>query len=133
MPAMANITVKKADGTTSVTYTAIIPSGGDKLKAVWRQETYAGSPANRPILEISAKYNTAGNQRIVEGKLSYPELVTDTNLGVTTVRLKDIGSFAFTQDLRNVDATVNEAAAQFANLIASTLIQECLRTGVAPT
>jgi transcriptional regulator of met regulon len=36
MPAMANITVKKADDTTDVIYVAISPSAGDKVPAIWQ-------------------------------------------------------------------------------------------------
>lgn len=133
MPAMANIVIKKFDGTTNITYTAIIPSGGDRLKAVWRSESYASSAANRPTLEIMAKSNQSQTQRIVEVLFKYPELVTDSTTGVTSVRLRDVGSLVMTVDQRGTDATTNEACAQFANLMASPLVQETLRTGAAPT
>lgn len=41
MPQMANITVKKADGTTDVVYTALTPAGGDNSPARWSANALA--------------------------------------------------------------------------------------------
>lgn len=132
MPTMANITVKKHDGTTDVLYTAILPSSGDRQKAVWRAEAFAASAANRPYLEVSAKPSQDGTQRITEGRFVYPELVTDSTTSVVTVRLREIASFTTTIDQRSTDTSVNELVAQFANLLKSTLLQDTMKTGFAP-
>lgn len=133
MPAMANITVKKADGTTDIVYTALTPSSGDRTKAVWRVESIGTIAGNRPVLEVSSKATANGQARIVEGKLMYPETFTDTTTGIISVRLRDIGSFTTTIDIRGVDATHNELAAQFANLLKSTLIQSVIASGFNAT
>lgn len=39
MPTLANITIKKADGTTDVVYTAIAGAAGDNTPAMFRNET----------------------------------------------------------------------------------------------
>lgn len=49
MPNMANITVKKADGTTDVVYTALTPSAGDKTSARWSL-TASSTKANLRLL-----------------------------------------------------------------------------------
>lgn len=133
MPQMANITVKKSDGTTDIIYTALTPSSGDRTKAVWRVESIGAIAGNRPVLEIQSKASQNGQARIVEGKLSYPETYTDSTTGVTAVRLRDIGSFTTTIDTRGVDSTHNEMAAQFANLLKSALIQSIMSSGYNAT
>lgn len=47
MPTMANITVKKADGTTDIVFDAIAGSGGDTSAARWRQDT--GNTVGLPV------------------------------------------------------------------------------------
>lgn len=133
MPQMANITIKKADGTTDVVYTALTPSSGDRTKAVWRVESIGAIPGNRPVLEISSKASQNGQARIVEGKMSYPETYTDSTTGVIAVRLRDVASFVTTVDQRGVDTTHNEMAAQFANLLKSALVQSIISTGYNAT
>jgi hypothetical protein len=53
MPALADITVKMADGTTNITYTGIVPSAGDKTPAVWRSNSVGGSIGQRPELRAT--------------------------------------------------------------------------------
>lgn len=132
MPNMANITVKKADNTTDVTYVAINPSAGDRTKALWRIETIGDVAGNRPVLEISSKGSLNGQYRIVEGKLTYPETVTDSTTGITSVRTRDVLSFTSTLDSQGKDSTHSEIAAQAANLLKSSLIQSVLTTGFSP-
>lgn len=133
MPQMANITIKKADGTTDIIYVALTPSSGDRTKAVWRVESMGSVPGNRPLLEISSKASQNGQARIVEGKMSYPETYTDSATGVTAVRLRDVGSFVTTVDQRGTDTTHNEMAAQFGNLICSALVQSIIASGFNAT
>lgn len=132
MPNMADITIKKADGTTDITYTALAPSAGDKTPATWRTESVGTVAANRPVLMITSKSSSDKLARIVEGKLSYPETFTDSTTGLTSVRLRE--SFSFTEITRAdaSDSTNTELAAQAANLLKSPLVQSVLKTGYAP-
>lgn len=132
MPTLANITVKKHDGTTDVVYVALQGAAGDRQKAVWRQDAFAASQANRPTFELTAKPSSDGTQRILEGKFVYPELVTDSTTGVVSTRLREVASFATTIDVRSTDSSINEMAAQFANLVRATLVQEAIKQGYAP-
>jgi hypothetical protein len=132
MPNMADITIKKADGTTDIVYKALNPSGGDKIAAKWRVDAIGTIAANRPILEIASKSSINSQFRIVEGKLTYPETFTDSTTGIIAVRTRELFSFTFTQDTTSADATILEAAKQSGNLMASTLVQAVFASGFAP-
>lgn len=133
MPNMANITVKKNDGTTDITYVALSPSAGDKTPAQWRVESIGTVPGNRPTLSVSSKFSVDKMARIVEGKLQYPETYTDTTTGIVATRLRE--SFSFTHVIRMdaADITTNELSAQAGNLLVSVLMREILKTGYAPS
>lgn len=133
MPNMADITVKKNDGTTDVTYVQLSPSAGDKTPAQWRVEALGTVPGNRPTLSISSKYSVDKMARVVEGKLLYPETFTDTTTGIVATRLRE--SFSFTQVIRMdaADTTTAELSAQAANLLKHPLIQLVLKSGFAPS
>lgn len=132
MPNMANITIKKADTTTDITYVALSGSAGDKTPAQWRVEAAGSVAGNRPTLTISSKSSADRQARIVEGKFSMPETITDSTTGVVSTRLRE--TFAFTSITRMdaSDATTAELVAQAANLLKSTLIQDTLKAGFAP-
>lgn len=132
MPNMADITIKKADGSTDVVYVALSPSAGDKTPAQWRVEALGTVPGNRPQFQVSSKYSADRQARIVEGKLLYPETFTDSTTGIVATRLRE--TFQFTSIIRQdaADATTSEMVAQAANLIKSVLIQSVLKTGYSP-
>jgi len=132
MPTMANITVKKSDGTTDITYTALTPSAGDKVAAQWRVESIGTVAGNRPVFTVQSRYTADRQARVVEGKLVYPETYTDSTTGVVSTRLRETFSFTGVVRLDAADATTAELAAQAANLLKSTLIQSTLTSGFAP-
>lgn len=131
MPAMANITVKKNDGTTDVAYTAVAASGGDKSPAVWRNNTVGSAAAHRPQLKMTSQSNQDGTTRRMRYDFAYPELVTDEN-NVTTV----LNKFTFSVDVgvpQGMDETaLNEGVSQGFNLVASTLSKDSSKAGYAP-
>lgn len=132
MPTMANITVKAADGTTDVVYSAIQPAAGDKSPAIWRVEAIGSIAGNRPTFTIEAKPTLDKKARVVDFSLSYPETFTNTTTGVTAVRLRDIFKGTCIIQMDAEDTTNVECCAQGANLLTSTLIQSVLRSGFAP-
>lgn len=133
MPAAAAITVKKYDGTTDVVYNVLAGSPGDRQPAVFRLDAFAAIQGNRPVFTVVSKPSTDGSQRIIEWRLQYPELMTDSTTGVQSVRKRCIASGTFTLDRNCTDVTIQEAAAQSANLLKSTLMQAVLVSGFAPT
>jgi len=50
MPTMGNIVVKKADGTTDITYSSVVPSAGDTSPAIWQSQTVGSAPLHYPQL-----------------------------------------------------------------------------------
>lgn len=129
MPSMANITVKKADDTTDITYTALAGSSGEGVPAQWRQEDASMPAAFRPSLKLTAKGGNTG-KRTVEALYVRP--ITQTTDGVTkqigthTVRMT--GSLAMTDD----QSEVNEAVAQAINLFDSAVVVGSFKEGYAP-
>jgi hypothetical protein len=55
MPSQANIVVKKNDGTTDITYTAVQPSSGDGVQAIWKSQTVGTAPVHQPELRCSTR------------------------------------------------------------------------------
>lgn len=130
MPTMANITVKKFDGTTDIIWTGVQRSSGDKSPAIWRSDTVSTIPANRPLAEMTSRSNGKGNTRIMELDVSYPILATvggvETVLGRQPVKV-------FIPVIQDLDATqVREAVAQGLNLAVATLMRAAFQEGYAP-
>lgn len=132
MPNMANITVKKNDGTTDVVYTAFTPSAGDKTPAAWKNQTVGTAASHRPELKLVSRDNGAATARRVEGTYAYPTLVTGSD-GKTTIADKVVLTFSAVIPKGMPDTDVNEAVSQGCNLIASTLVKDSLKIGYAPT
>lgn len=131
MPNMADIVVKKADGTTNVTFVAKVASAGDKTQAFWSQDAASTTRNQRPTLAISSQANGPRTARRVNGVAHFPVLRTVD--GVTVVAHDIPMSFVITVPLSVTDAEADEAAAQFGNLLASALIRGVNSTGYAPT
>jgi hypothetical protein len=130
---MANITVKAADGTTDVVFTALTPAGADGSPAVWRYEDTAVPPSQRTRFEVSSRWNAPKDARKINTFLTSPIL---TATAVPTVfeskgniQFRDSGMI-YPQIASN--ATVAGSAALYANLLKSTLIQSVFTTGYAP-
>lgn len=132
MPQMADITVKKNDGTTDVIYTAFTPSAGDKTPAAWKNLTVGTAQAHRPDFRLVSRDNGTGSGRRVDGTYTYPSLVTGTD-GKTSIADKLILNISAIVPKNMADADVNEAVSQGCNLVASTLIKGSLKIGYAPT
>ncbi len=133
MTAAANITVKKADGTTDIVWTLLAASGGDSSPAVWRSETAVGTLGQRPTFQISSRDNGSKTARRVTMSGAFPSVYTNSTTGQTEVRgtIPFSASFAVPTNITSTD--LNEAAAQLCNLIASTLAKSAVSTGYAPT
>jgi hypothetical protein len=131
MPNIADITVKKADGTTDIIYTAVVPSSGGTSPATWLSA--AGSaPAFKPKLKVRSFGDAAGKQRSTEGTYTFPQISTasDGSEKVTEVA-KSVWINTIPQNMSN--ANIDEFVAQSCNLYKSTLYQACVKAGYAPT
>jgi len=133
MPSMANITVKKADNTTDITFTALNPSSGDTVPALWRSETAGPSASLRPTLQMKSTWNGPRTARRVEVEYQYPYTLTDTTTSSTYVKARVPIKMTVTVPAEIPDTVVTEAVNQFTNLADSTLVIDCFKIGFAPT
>lgn len=132
MPSIANLVVKKNDGVTDVTFTAEVPSSGDKNPAIWRNQSVGTAIAHRPTLTLSSRNNGTGTARRMEGQLVYPTTVTGTD-GKVTVSDKAIIGVSGVIPLGMPTADLNEAVSQAMNLFVTTLVKDSFKSGYAPT
>lgn len=133
MPSMANITIKKADGTTDIVWTAASPSAGDTVPAVWRSNTVSTIMGHRPRFQLALRDNAAGDGRVFKGALFYPHTMVEggTNkvvlLGTTPIR------FEGTLPAGVPVADLKEAIYQAGNLVVSALVRTALEEQYAPS
>lgn len=132
MPQMANITVKKNDGTTDVIYTAVVPSAGDKTPAIWRNNTVGTAISHRPEVRVTSRDNGTNAARRVDVLAVYPTTATGSDGRINVVD-KAILNASFLVPKGMLEADVNEAVSQTLNLLASTLIKDTVKSGYAPT
>lgn len=131
MANMADIIVKKADGTTNVTYTALTPSSGDKTAARWRSNSVSSIPGNRPVCELVTQFNGPKDGRRAYFSLKFPILATVNSVETVVATVPMEFSCLVPQ---NVDSTqVTEAIAQGTNMIVSALIRQAIIDGYSPT
>lgn len=129
MPSIANITVKKNDGTTDVTYTGIQPSSGDNTPAIWKSTLIGNAPAHQPEVRLSARDAGKGQSRELRLTAKYPQIATNTTTGVTSVVGSATAACSWVIPKGMASADINEFASQLANIIASTLLKDCVKTG----
>lgn len=132
MPQMANITIKKADGTTDVVYTQKVPSAGDKSPAVWKNDTVGTVLAARPTFSIVSMDNGNRKARRLRTSFLWPKTRTDTAGNVTVSGgASSESSHLVPQDM--TPSEITEYVAQYANLLASALIKASVNDGYAPS
>jgi len=116
MTALANITIKKADGTTDVVYTATSASSGDKSPAVYQNRTVGTAPAHYPTLSIvaSPSGNNGDIRRITE-TFRWPFTAVDVNGKTNIVRyLSRKTEYVIDQNIDSTD--IEQFVKQSANL-----------------
>lgn len=129
MPNADNLTVKKNDGTTDITYTLTNPSAGDTIAAVWKSQSVGAAQSHQPEFRLSARDMKNGASRETRVTYVYPSIALDTTTGIYTVLDRAFGStvFNFSKNMKTAD--VHEAVAQYCNLLKTALVQACMRTG----
>lgn len=127
MPTAANITVKKADGTTDLVYVTIDPAGSDS-PASWRALAVGDAVAHQPRFTLLGKLNANRTVTRFKATFMYPEVATNSTTGITSVVNVVPLSAEFTLPLAAKSLTTKEAIYQFTNLLASALVKQCLET-----
>lgn len=132
MPSIANITVKKNDGTTDIVWSAVAASAGDRSPAIWRSLTVGSAPAYQPVMKMTSRDNGTKSARRVDVEVTYPYTTVGSD-GKTYLAEKAIftGSWLCPQGMPIAD--FNEAVSQGMNLVATTLAKDSFKAGFAPT
>jgi len=131
MPTMADITVKKNDGTTDITYTGITASSGDGSPAIWRSNSVGASVESRPEVRMTGRANGQSSARRVEAQMSYPEVITGSD-SIPRVNNRLNLSLNILRPNGMSDTAVNEGVSQFLNVCASTLFKDSAKVGFPP-
>lgn len=132
MPDMANIVIKKADGTTDITYVKQAASAGDKVPAIWKCDGVGIVLAGRPSLHAVAADNGTKKARRIRTSFVYPKVRQDpAGNAIVLGGIVFDTSAVIAQDMTMTE--INEACNQFANLFASSLIRSVHVSGYAPT
>lgn len=131
MAQIANITVKKADGTTDVTYQAVSGSSTDGSPAMWVEPTSATTRGFRRSFSFKARLNGTKQARRVELRVMHP--VVRVVGGLETL----VGSIPVDLTLPvpewATDAEVSEAVEQSFNLFSDVTVRAQVKTGMAFT
>lgn len=131
MPNATNLVVKKADGTTDITYSVISPAAGDKSPALFRVENASPIIGARPSFRMEAQTNSAKTARVVTSRSTHPFAVTDAQGRVTVVNQVLVETRVVLPN--DVPDTIHqEAVAQHANLQKNSLVITCNQSGTAP-
>lgn len=131
MPTLTNIVIKKADGTTDVTYTAIQGAAGPNVPAMFRNNTVGTTVAERPTFNIKGADNGNGTARRMRCDFSWPIVSTDAG-GNKRVTGRMSGEASILMPQNQDAAIIKEQAYQFGNLIGSVLIKASFDEGYAP-
>lgn len=132
MPALANIVVKKDDGTTDVTYTGTAPASGAN-PATFFAPALGATAETRPEFRITSKAIGQKGLRKVVGTLMYPFHTLNSTTGQTTVVTREIMRVESPFDPSVPTTTMNEAISQAMNLFASSLFKASAKEGNAPS
>lgn len=126
---MANIVVKKADGTTNYTFTALSAAPGDGGFAQWRGE--GSMPSVAANLRVKSRWNgpKSGRQVEVSGNFPFVTLVNGVDTVVSQVPIR----FSATVPTNMPSSFAADAAAVMANTLASQIMKDVISTGFAPT
>lgn len=129
MAAIANITIKKNDGTTDRVLTALLGSAGDGLPAKWRAEDTTLPVGWRTNASHISKDNGRQNARTHDVRFRFPvvRLINGVDTLVGTIPFQMVGTCGdqFTQ------AEIDEAVSQAGNFFVSAAIRAAIKSGYA--
>lgn len=130
MPQISDLVITKADDTTSQTWTALVPSAGDRVASVNRQNVVA-LPGHRGTLSIVARFNQGRTARRVELQIQQPYVKTVDSQEVSDSKSICSLSFIIPQDIP--ESEVSEHVNNVVKLIGTSMVTSVLETGYAPT
>lgn len=130
MAQIADLVVKKFDGTTNITYSALAGATGDGSPAIWRANSVSSIPNHCPTFRLQSTSNANGSTRIMKYEYDLPILDASSGTPVVVGHQKGNGVVPV---LQGADwDQVKEGIAQQLNLLATALIRTSLLEGYAP-
>lgn len=132
MSTIGNIVVKKNDGTTDVTFTAIEGRSGDN-PARWKAPALGATPLTQPELRIGSKTMQNSDKGKVIATFVYPYSVVNSTTGVTSIESRELFRLEYTGDNAIPSAVRDEAVSQGMNLLASSSVKTMLKELAAAT
>lgn len=133
MPSLADMTIKKYDGTTDVVYVGKVASSGDGSPAIYRLDAFAAAAAFRPELKVWSRFNGDKTVRRIEAGFVYPQLYTETTTSLSKVANRARAGVWWTAPMEMPTTDLNEFTAQFANLMDHVQMIDTVRYGFAAT
>lgn len=131
MPTLANLTVKKYDGTTDVVYVPVGAASSDGVFAEYQNTAGFPIPATRPSFKVAARNNGKGTARRINCVFRWPLFNIDPN-GKVAISGSVPGEFSIVLPQDVDPLIIREAHQQFSKLIASTLMRDTMDQGQAP-
>lgn len=129
MATIANVTVKKTDGTTDVTFTAV-QGATAKDPAVWQNTASSLVYNNRDSVKMVSRDNGTKTARWMEVDALFIVRRTESSLEVNKGQIP--AKFSIPLPNWATDAECNEAVDQFINLLASAHFRGAIKGRFAP-
>lgn len=132
MPNITDLTITKNDETTYIAYLAQQPSSGDGTPAIWRANV-GSAPIHAPEFRLSSREAEKGAKRVLRMTYRYPQLVTNSTTGVTSVAgyIDWDATLRFSRSIPQAD--INEAVTQFPRLLTHDATRAVLKSGYSAT
>lgn len=132
MSTIANITVKKNDGTTDVVYTALEGRSGDN-PARYKAPALGATPMTQPEFRVSSKVVKGTEKGKVIATFMYPYSVVNSTTGVTSIEEREMMRLDYTGDFSIPQTVRDEAVSQGMNLLTSAAFKTQLKELSAAT
>lgn len=136
MAAIANITVKRYDGTTDIVWDALSGSPGDGQPAIYRMDTGTSSAVPygmRATASFMQKWNGPRTARVGDLLFKVPNYAVNTQTGFYEARDTSLISVHTVLPQGIPPAVQKEALAWALNFCAHLTVRDQLATGFAPT
>jgi hypothetical protein len=127
MPAMLDLTIKKADTTTDIVWTGVQSGGSKERPAIWQSATVGVAVSHRPELRYYVE-RLGGTKGNVVLTAQYPTIYTDSTTGVTSIlkRQKVKAVYEIEQEMKQSD--IDEFTHQINNLLFHATMKNAIRS-----
>lgn len=132
MPSIANMTVKKNDGTTDITYSYVMGASGEN-PALYRAPALGATAVTAPEVRIVSRQISGGKFNRVTGTAKYPYSVVNSTTGVTSLQNFLLARCELTVPIEMPQASIDEGVSQLLNCFAHSQFKSACKEGFAPT